>query len=470
MSSSSENAAIEELVANVLDTRFENFDQATIENARNRIIDVLGCLIGGANAPGNSALIGLVREWGGREEATILVHGGRLPAHSAAMVNSIMARSYDFEPVESTVDGRGMPTHISGTTVVTAITMGEVKNINGKELITALLVGDDVASRVLAGSNYNLAQGWDCVGTVNAFGATAIAGRLLGLTKLELRNAFGLVLNQLAGSFQCTWDGTTAFKLNQGLSARNGIISAQLARAGWTGPEDALLGRFGYYRLYTEGCVNPEILTQDLGKKYYADSNIKPYPCCRGTHAAVDCALTMVSKCEMKAEDIEEVIIYVPQTALHSFLGQPFRIGDFLHANGIFSLSYTVANALLRKAVRPDHFSEQSIRDPRIGAIISKTRLAELSGAEGLSAKVEVKKKDGRVFSEFTNTPKGDPISNPMSRDEIIAKFWTNVDFSQMVSKDNAEKLLKLLERLEEVDSVNEIVRTLEIQLESPEA
>jgi 2-methylcitrate dehydratase PrpD len=115
-----------------------------------------------------------------------------------------------------------------------------------------------------------------------------------------MRNAFGLVLNQLAGSFQSIWDGTTAFKLYQGTSARNGIFSAELAKAGWTGPRDALLSKFGYFHLYTEGCTHPEILTKELGKKYYADSTFKPYPCCRATHPAIDCALAIIQKQMLK--------------------------------------------------------------------------------------------------------------------------------------------------------------------------
>ena len=84
---------IEELSENVLNTRFENFDRETLEKNKNRIIDVVGCLIGGAHASGNQALVDLVKGWGGKEEATILIHGGKVPALHAAMVNSIMARS-----------------------------------------------------------------------------------------------------------------------------------------------------------------------------------------------------------------------------------------------------------------------------------------------------------------------------------------------------------------------------------------
>ena len=315
---------IDELIANVLETRFENFDPATVEHAKNRMIDVIGCLIGGANGPGNSSLIELIKDWGGKKEATILIHGGKAPVFNVAMINSIMARSYDFEPVDVLIDNTIFPAHTSGTTVMTAITMGEMKGINGKELIATMLVGDDVSARILAASGFDFGLGWDGTGTVNMFGTTAIAGRILGLNRIQLRDAFGIVLNQLAGSFQNIWDGTTAFKLQQGISARNGIFSAQLAKSGWTGPEDALLGKFGYYHLYTEGCRNLEILTKDLGKKYYSDVTFKPYPCCRTTHPAIDCALAIIQKNPIDPQDIKRSDPPRPSWSFGKFLWTAF--------------------------------------------------------------------------------------------------------------------------------------------------
>ena len=462
MNALTKKTPIEELIANVLETRFENFDYATVEHAKNRMIDVLGCLIGGANTPENLALIELIKDWGGKEEATILIHGGKALAHNVAMVNSIMARSFDFEPVDVSVDNAIIPHHSSGTTVMTAIAMGEAKAASGKELMTSMLVGDDVVARVLAASGFDFGLGWDGTGTVNMFGSTAIAGRLMGLDRLQMRDAFGIVLNQMAGSFQNIWDGTTCFKLQQGVSARNGIFSAELAKAGWTGPEDALVSKFGFYHLYTGGRLNLEILTKDLGKKYYSDVTFKPYPCCRTTHPAIDCALALVQKNYVNPEDIKEVVLYAFRGALDGFCGQPFRIGRFPHGNANFSYYYTVANALLRKSVKPQHFSGESIREPQISSLINKIKLAELPEAmDPWRAKLKVLMKDGKEFSEATETPKSDPLKNPMSKDEIVAKFWTNVEFSQTVTEKKAEKLLRLLENLEELENVNRLVQLL---------
>ena len=462
MSSIVEIKPIEALSANILDTRFENFDQATVENARCRVIDVLGCAIAGVKADGNTGLVELVRDWGGKQEATILGHGIKVPVHNAAMVNSILARSFDFEALVPQINGADIPAHISGTTVMTAMTLGEMKEITGRELIAALLAGEDMAIRVLAAEDWWFDGGWDNTGTVNMIGATAIAGRLFGLNARQMRHAFGIVLSQIAGSFQNIWDGCTAFKLMQGLSARNGIFSAQLAKAGWTGPEDMLLGRFGFYRLYTKGCSKPEILTRDLGKTYYTESQFKPYPSCRCTHPVIDCAIALVNKHNINTEDIEKVTVYLVQRHLQDvFTAQSFRIGEFPHGDAAFNNTYTVANALVRGSSKPEHFSEEAIRDPRINELIGKVSLAEMPGTEVLSSRVEVTMKDGRVFSEFSDSPKGDPVRNPMSKDEIKDKFRANVEFSKTVSPDNGEKVLKLLEDLEELDNINKIIKLL---------
>jgi 2-methylcitrate dehydratase PrpD len=458
-----DTTAIERLVDNVLDSSFENLLQQDVEHAKNRIIDVVGCLIGGAYDTGNRALVDIVRDQGGKEEATILIYGGKVPACNAAMVNNILCRSFDFEPVSPATSDYSGGGHLSGSTVMTAFAMGELTGVNGKELLTALLVGDDIATRVMVAGTGPSTK-WPNhtgTGTINGFGSTAIAGRMLGLNKVQMRNAFGIILNEMGGSFQMIWDGTTAFKLDQGTSARNGIFSVQLAKAGWTGAKDALHDRFGYYNLYTEGCCHPEALTKDLGKRYWSDYTFKPYPCCRMNHSAIDCALAIVNKHGIDAGDIKEVILYVSSLAMTHICAMPFKIGDFPHGNAAFSFQYTVGTALLRKCVKPEHFTEEAIRGPEINAFIKKIKIEEQPEAAREGTRLKVVMNNGDEFSESVSVARGDGFGNPLSKDEIIAKFWLNVDYSGTIARYNAEKLLALLEKLEDLDSVNRIVQLL---------
>jgi 2-methylcitrate dehydratase PrpD len=77
---------------------------------------------------------------------------------------------------------------------------------------------------------------------------------------------------------------------------------------------------------------------------------------------------------------------------------------------------------------------------------------AQIEGVE-----LRLKMKDGVTFSEHVRVARGD-ITTPLSRDELAAKFMTQIEFSQTIDKRKAEKLLGILEKLEKVDDVNTII------------
>jgi 2-methylcitrate dehydratase PrpD len=450
-----------QLVKNILETSFESIDTSIVDKARNRVIDVLGCLVAGANAPGCSIVKDLVQEWGGKKESTILVHGGKIPAHNAAMMNCVMARSYDFEPVGPYVDGKNTPGHISGTTVPTAIAVAEQRRMSGKDLLTALILGDDLASRINGATGFSLDQGWDCVGTVNMFGATAIAGRLAGLNEHQMVNALGIVLNQLGGTMQTFFDGVHAFKLVQGLAARAGIFSVALAGKGFTGVADPLFSKYGYFTLYCK-TYEADVLNKNLGKEFYADNTFKPYPCCRANHASIDCALELVRSEKIKPEEVEEIIVEVPAAEYNFAVGQPFRIREVPQIDASFNLQYCIADAFLRRGVKVEHFSEEAIKDPRIMQMIMKIRLTKSNDpGKFLAARIMVKTTKGGKYEAEVGVPKGDDLLAPLTAEEKKEKFMSNVAFSKTVSLVKAKKALGLLERLEEVDNVAKITKLL---------
>jgi 2-methylcitrate dehydratase PrpD len=462
MENRGKKTAIEALSENVLSVRFSDLDARIVENAKNRVIDVLGCAIGGANAAGNQGLINTVRKWGGNPEATLLVHGGKVPAGNAAMVNSILCRSYDFEVMSIVVEGEWTPSHHSATTIMTALAMGEVYGISGKELITTLVAGDDVVSRVLAAGGWDFSLGWDGTMTLPIFGSIPIAGRIMGLNAYQMKHAFGIGLNMIAGAIQSLWDGAATFKLGQGTSARNGIFAAELAQEGWTGVEDALLSRFGYYYLYGKRtCERPEILTQFLGKKFYVEETFKSYPCGWPNHGPIQCARAIAARAALKTEDVEEILIRLPARSLTIYYAKPYRAGEFPHASGIFSYQFNVATALLYGNVQPEHYTDNAIRDPQLNALIRKITCVELPNAGMRSVEVVVRMKDGGEFSEHTDLWKGDPLNAPLSKEEILNKFWQQVDFSQTVSRDRAARLLALIDRIDTLDNVRKMTELL---------
>ncbi len=460
MSNTATETHLDKLIHNILDTKYEDIPSGSISHAKNRLLDAVGCMICGANDMGNPELLGIVRDWGGKPEARIFVHGDKVPAPAAAMVNCIMARSFDFEPVSPVAGDQQIPGHLSGTTTITALTLGDMQAVSGRELLAALLVGDDTATRVLLAAKGGTRRGFDHVGQANSFGATAIAGRLMRLSHEQMKHAFGLIVDHLGGLQRMITDTAAGFKLSQGNAARDAIFCVRLAQAGWTGIEDALLSEGGYYTMFTDGIKNPDLLTRDLGKVYYSDGTFKPYPCCRMNHAAVDCAVDIVNEHHVSGEDIEKVILYMSPGAMRDVIGQPFRIKNSPHASAGFSVQYNVANVLLRGSSRPEHFTEAAIRDTAISDFMKKVFIEGLKEGNTESSGLKVIMRDGREFNRFTQIARGDP-RNPLSHKELLAKFWMNINFSRTVPRENAEKIIKMVEDLENLDSVKKLADLL---------
>ncbi|MFP3975837.1 MAG: MmgE/PrpD family protein [Dehalococcoidia bacterium] len=451
----------EQIVKNIVATDFDSLDSEAVRRAKWRVLDAVGCLIGGANAPGCPVMVDLVRKWGGVGESTVLVHGVKGPAHNVAMTNSLMTRSYDYEPVEADGEGASSPAHISGTTVPTALTLAERQGASGKDLLTALLLGDDLASRLGVASGFSFDLGWDNTGTINMLGATAIASKLLRLDEKQVLNALGIALNQMAGTMDGVFDKTLTFKLPIALASRNAIFSAELAGQGFSGVKDPLLGDHGFFSLYCRN-YNTENLTKNLGKRFYSDRVIKPYSCCRANHSAVDSALKIAGAHDIRPEDVEEIVIYLTPAIRDGFVGQPFYIGETPQVNAAFSITYTVATALLRKEVRPKYFTDEFIRDPKVNMLIDKIRLEpSIPPEKKLTTEIRLKRTDGEVFSAHTDFPTGDFYETPLTDEEIKAKYRDNVAFSQTVSTENAEKALEIAGALEELGDVRELTSLL---------
>ena len=460
---------VEAICDNILNTRFEDIDRATVDNTKSRIMDVFGDMIGGAVGFGNQALVKMLQNWGGKKEASIIGYGVKVPAANAAMANSIFCRSFDWEPLVVIIDGKRYPSHTSCTTVPTAITMGEALGISGKELITALVVGDDLSARLSSANehpwnvsmqnrlNFTTSQPSRpgiSLGMVTSFGATAIAGRLLGLDRKQLVNAFGVVLDATEGNGPGIWEGATTFKMNQGTTARNGVVAALLAKGGWYAGDDPLFGRGGFFG--ARGCDHPDILTRELGKKFYVEVVFKPYPGGRPTHVPIDAALALRKKYNIDTDDIEEIIVHLSVPAKYGHYMRPYKVGEDPTADALFSYKFSSASALYRNGAISKYYTPDYIRDPKLQALIAKVTLGDSDKPEG--AELELKMKDGRRLSEYVDKAIGEP-TNPLSREFLLGKFNAQFEFSSMVSKKDAANLVAMIDKLEDVDNVQNLVK-----------
>jgi 2-methylcitrate dehydratase PrpD len=253
---------------------YEDVPSEAVEAVKMDILDTLAVTLAGSTAEGTRELLDQVRFWGGREESSVLIHGGKVPSPEAALINGQMAHARDYDDIYHIAR-----IHVGAVNVPTGLAMAEkVGEVSGKELITAILMGIDIELRLAQAAT--LWTQFHPTGTFGYFGSCAVAGRLLGLNEDQMLNAFGIAYSQASGNKQCMHDGSLTKRLQPGLAARGGILAAHLAQRGYTGTTNNLEGKAGLFALYHAGQYDPEPLTKDLGRHFdITRLGYKPYPC-----------------------------------------------------------------------------------------------------------------------------------------------------------------------------------------------
>ena len=451
----------EQRLANyVLDTEYEDLPGEPVAIARNVTLTVAGTAIAGAKAEGCEALVSQVRRWGGRKEATVLLHGGKAPAHNAAFVNSAMARALDY------CDGMVPGLHLGSSSIPTALAAAELAGgCSGREFIAALVVGTELASRLNAVSVYD---GFDPTGVCGIFAATAVAGRILRLDSRQMLNAFALAFNRAGGSMQSNIDGSLAVRVIQGFASQTGIMSAQLAQRGITGPKNFLEGIYGYFHLYAKDKYDTQALTGGLGTRFEMEKTLfKKYPSCGGTLGPTDAVLALVEENYIAAADVARVDVTV-SPHVYKLVGHPFEVGENPKVNAQFNIRYCVANALLRKSSRLRHFDEADIRDPRIMELAKIVHVSPehslddpASGRFSIGTRVRLSTRTGEVFDRAAGVPRGHP-ENPLTREEHLQRFRDCIDYAgNPLPPENIEKILAVVARLEETENVLDLIPLL---------
>lgn len=451
------------LAGNIIDTNYENLPSEVVKATKRLFMDGLGVGLAGSAEAGVSELIDIVRDWDGRRESTVWVYGDRLPCISAAQANATMIHALDYDDTHDVAI-----LHASSVAVPTALAIAEkLGGVDGKRLITAVALAVDLASRLCLANKVSVFdRGWQYTAIHGNFSAAAITGKLLGLDKETLVSAFGLAYHQAGGNLQCIHDGTLAKRAGPGFAARDGIMAVLMAQKGITGARNVLQGRDGLFNVYHRGDYNPEVLTANLGEKFeVVNLSFKPYPCCRNTNPPIDATLTMVGEYNIKAEDVDSVTIYVSKGAM-KLLGEPLNTkqNPSTTVDAQFSIPWTVASAIVQGKVGIAELTPQAIKNKAVLALSNKVtpKLDESLNRMGVSpAIVEIKTKDGKVYSKRVDTPYGSP-ENPMNMDAIAAKLRDCASYAaKPLSQKNVEKLIQLVSQLEAVSDVEEVVRLL---------
>ena len=234
---------------------------------------------------------------------------------------------------------------------------------NGRDLIAAIVAGYETQIRLCLGldpaAHYD--QGFHPTATCGAFGAAAAAGRVFQLDAEGHANAFGIVLSMAAGSMQFLVNGAWTKRSHVGHAAMCGVIAATLAREGYKGAADALEGKWGFLHAYAPAADARKVV-DELGRRWETlKIALKPYPSCRYGHAALDGILALAREHGIKAEEVEEVAVGLPEPGW-KLIGdpEPAKQSPKSVVDGQFSMPFVASVALRTGGFGWDDYARHS--------------------------------------------------------------------------------------------------------------
>jgi len=397
------------------------------------LADSIGVAIAAADPdePTGRALRTVADAWAVETGSLVLGTGRRLRPEAAALINGALGQALEMD------DKHGSSLARPGSTVIPAALAGaERGDVTVSDLLTSVVAGYEVMIRLgfVAGKRF-LARGYHTSSLIGGFGAVAAVGNLRGLPSAQIVDAFGIAGTMASGIQEATRTGSTSKILHGGWGAHAGMIAADLAAAGITGPESVFEGEFGFFLTHltpVEGELDWTRSAAGLGETWYTpDTAVKPYPCCQLLHAFIvglGQLRTRVLESGFDPADAESITCRLAEPGL-TLVTEPVerKVRPREPHEARFSLPYTAAHALLRGSVGLSTFRDKALADTDVLELASKVRTGvdpESDYPAHCPADIEVRV-GGQDFALRVPYHPGSPEA-PMTEDDILDKFERN--------------------------------------------
>jgi len=416
-----------DLAAWVAELSFDDIPSNVVERVKLILTDIVGIMVRARNdSESTPPLVEALSD--------LDLNGGRFhvigspetwAALGAVRLNATDAHSIELD---DTYSQRGL--HTSCVVVPAALAAAELVGASGRELLTGIVAGQETMCRVGLGLGQRSSRGFHSTPVSGAFGATAAAARILGLSAQQAEHAFGIVLSETSGNMQFHSNGAWTKRSQIGHASASGFTAAVLASHDYTGPAEALEGSAGLFRLYGDAPA-PDLVTRELGKSWeILQIAFKPHAACRGTHAAIDAAIAIRDEESVDFDSIDRVEVGLPRAPLDliGLLAEPeaAKREPVTTVDGQFSIYFCVSVALRLGRLGWDDYKTQ-FRDPRIRELMQRTSVYEDTRAVPIrrgsaAGSVRVWLRDGRSYERLVTTPKGEP-ERMLSTEELHTKF-----------------------------------------------
>ena len=433
---------------------FDDLPDITIHQTKRRIIDALGCAIGGYSSKPATIARKVASATSSTQGARLLGSSHSTSTEMAAFANTVALRYLDCNDTFVTRGG-GHPSDMLGG----VLAVGEQCHATGKQMIAAVALAYEVCGRF--SDQVPLAErGWD-QGAFIVLGTVCAACNVMGLDAQSAGHGVSLAvvpnqpLVQTRIGELSMWKGCAT-----AASVRAGVFAALLAKEGMEGPQDPIEGQHGLWEQVT-GRMELDPFGDGDVPFMIDNTSLKYFPSQIHTQAPISIALEL--RKQTKVEDIVAVNIDAYKAACRSAGSEPEKWDPKTRETADHSIPYLVAVALQDGAVTPASYTPSRIADPTVRPLMQKIRIVENPEFSqrypaSQECKIEVVTTDGRHLVESASFPKGHP-QNPISDEELEAKFRSLV--GSQLTEGQVQQALAALWRLEDMKDAGEIIDLL---------
>lgn len=396
--------------------------------ARYLMLDAVGIALASTQYDFSHRTLAALREFGTGPSA-VIGYGARLPLRDAVTMNGFLVHGLDFDDTHT----RGV-IHATASAFPTALGMADATGASGADLVTAYVVGMEVATRLGSVAKGGFHQtGFHPTGLIGVFSSALIAGRMRGLTIDQLASAQGIALSFAAGSLEFLQDGAWTKRIHPGMAGAQGIAAAALARNGFIGPKATYEGRFGLYASHLgplfENC-DLALATEGLGEVWeVAQVAVKPLPACHFTHACADAAVILREQHGLVPDMIESIRALIPAEVVKTVcepVATKQRPQNSYDAQ--FSIPFAVASGLHHGRFGLRELEPDALANPvtlGLAAKVSHEIDPNSAFPKYYSGEVIVRTKDGRELRHREGINRG-ASDRPLSAADIVAKYREN--------------------------------------------
>jgi 2-methylcitrate dehydratase PrpD len=406
--------------------------------------------------PVSRALLSYYRETDAGAAATVIGAEARLSAANAALVNGANTHGLDFD--DGTTHGSAHP---SGAIFPAVLAAAEQHGADAKAVILAATLGYDVMVRIAAAMHPVTAKrGFHNTPLAGVFGAAAAVASLLGLDAAKTNHALGLAGSFAGGIRQYLDDGAEIKRIHPGKAARDGLLCAEFARRGITGPGKVLEGRYGFADTHAGGEMKWDRLLDRLGSRWeIAGIYFKPYPCCRHYHSAIDGIVALRAQHGLRPADVEAIRLGLYAVGVNGH--------DHKHCDNLLDAQMSApvgaALAMVDGEVAAHHFLPESLARPEVKRLIGIADARLDDECERLypgrrSGAVEIALKGGKTYSARVLDPRGEG-ENPMSDADLERKFRANCE--PVIGKQRSSAVLDAVWHFDAAGDVRKLLALL---------